>query len=349
MSLNFRAGRAVSVILGLVLTGSALGPPAQAGSDAGPAAANGSDRTAVAAETAPIVVAVSIDGLKSGAVRKLGRERTPVLHRLMAEGASTLNARSAREQTETLPNHTGMLTGRRITATHGGHGVTWNDARTDPATVHEAAGQQVESVFSTVGITGSPALFASKSKFSLFERSWADHLDSVTILGHNGNLVDAVRADLGEQTRVLRFVHLSKPDAVGHRYGFGSTKYFNAVAHTDTLLGRLVATIEEQGQADRTVLVVTADHGGRGFSHEDPRRLANYRVPFVVWGAGVARGADLYKLNPDYANPGRRRTGYATQPPPVRNGALANLVTDLLGLGPVPGSAINAEQDLDVS
>jgi len=70
------------------------------------------------------VVVVSIDGLMPRAIRELGREGTPNLHRLIAEGASTLNARTERELTITLPNHTGMVTGRRISAAHGGHGVT---------------------------------------------------------------------------------------------------------------------------------------------------------------------------------------------------------------------------------
>jgi hypothetical protein len=33
----------------------------------------------------------------------------------------------------------------------------------------------------------------------------------------------------------------------------------------------------------------------------------------------------------------------------VRNGDVANLATDLLGLGPVPGSELDAEQDLTVT
>ena len=65
------------------------------------------------------VVAISVDGLNPRAIRVLGRSRTPNFHRMMRQGASTLNARTARELTLTLPNHTGMLTGRRIDARRG--------------------------------------------------------------------------------------------------------------------------------------------------------------------------------------------------------------------------------------
>lgn len=333
--------RTLSALLGLALAGSVAAAPAHARVTPG-----------VGAESVPVdmVVAVSIDGLRSSALKQLGAERAPVLHRLVREGASTLNARTARELTDTLPNHTSMVTSRRIAAGRGGHGVTWNDERLDPPTVHDAAGEPVASAFSVIGTAGgTTGLFASKPKFSLFDRSWGEDLDEFVVNGHNGRLVRLVRADLRAHTRTFRFVHLSRPDVVGHRRGFRSSAYLDAVARTDVLLGRIVATLEDEGLAGGTVLLVTSDHGGGGGSHRDPTKLANYRVPFLAWGAGVATGADLYDLNPDYANPGRRRTGYATSPPPVRNGVLANLVTDLLELGPLPDSELDARQDLDLS
>ena len=84
------------------------------------------------------------------------------------------------------------------------------------------------------------------------------------------------------------------------------------------------------------MVVVTADHGGLGPSHLDPRRFANFRVPFLVWGAGVAAGADLYAINPTYADPGKARVGYDAALQPVRNGDVGNLVLDVLGLPPIP-------------
>jgi hypothetical protein len=128
-----------------------------------------------------------------------------------------------------------------------------------------------------------------------------------------------------------------------------SPQYLDAVRRTDQLLGRLVATIESRRRLARhIVLVVTADHGGKGVNHRDATKAYNYRVPFLVWGPGVRAGADLYDLNPDYAPPGRRRTHYSDEEQPVRNGAVANLATDLLGLGRVRGSEHDAAQDLDV-
>jgi predicted AlkP superfamily pyrophosphatase or phosphodiesterase len=315
-----------------------------------PAAKDAISVRSAAAPSVTTVIAVSIDGLNPSAIRKLGARGAPTLHRLIKRGASTLNARTERELTDTLPNHTGMVTSRRITAAKGGHGVTWNDDRKQPATVQEAAGHRVASVFSVIHRADlKTAMFASKTKFSLFERSWDRAIDRSTIRPANARLVRLLRHDIANKTRGFRFVHLSAPDVAGHAHGFMSPAYLDAVRATDRLLGKVVKSIQaDDTLAGNTVLVVTADHGGKGANHRDPTKLANYRIPFIVWGPGVDHGADLYDLNPDYADPGRKRTTYASGRQPVRNGDVANLVTDLLGLDPLAGSQLDSEQDLDV-
>ncbi len=320
----------------------ALGVPA---SGAVPASAPPAHRGAAAQH----VLAISVDGLNPQAIREL-RRRTPVLHRLQARGAGTLDARTEREMTVTLPNHVGMVTGRRVTARHGGHGVTWNDARLRPRTVEGAAGHPVRSVFTVVHAGGGQsAVFASKQKFTLFGRSWPRSVDRLVVRPDNARLVRAARRDLTRHGRAFTFVHLSLPDIVGHEAGFMSPRYLDAVARVDRLLGRLVRAVRRDADLRRdTAVILTADHGGRGPGHGDPTMLSSYRVPFLVWGAGVARGRGLYGLNPDYADPGRHRTRYSDRRQPVRNGDLANLATDLLGLPAVGGSEHDAGQDLDV-
>ena len=158
---------------------------------------------------------ISLDGLNPTALTRLGKRGTPVLHRMMRRGASTLNARTAYEMTVTLPNHTSMVTGRRIAAADGGHGVTWNDDRLTPRTVQAAAGGPVESVFTVVHDAGrQTALFASKTKFSLWQRSWPLALDQYAVELDNRRLTNAVRRDVRVNDRALTFVHLS-----GHRRG----------------------------------------------------------------------------------------------------------------------------------
>ena len=104
--------------------------PSVASAPAPPSASPGS--AGQPSESISHVVAISIDGLNPRAITELGPSGAPTFHRLMREGAFTLDARTEREQTRTLPNHTGMLTSRRIDASRGGHGVRYNKDRPPP-------------------------------------------------------------------------------------------------------------------------------------------------------------------------------------------------------------------------
>ncbi|GAA1476325.1 hypothetical protein GCM10009623_07710 [Nocardioides aestuarii] len=296
------------------------------------------------------VVVITLDGFGTYALRRLGPDRAPVLHRMLDRGAGTLDARTEREMTATLPNHTGMVTGRRIEADHGGHGVFWNDERLEPATVQEAAGHRVASMFSVVRADGGrPALFTSKPKLSLLDRSWPQGIARFVLEPNNDTLARMTRRDLRHRGRALTMLHLSWPDGAGHEHGFSSKAYLEACEHADQLVGTVLRTIRSKRSLRRhTAVVVTADHGGRGDGHDDPTKLANYRIPFVAWGAGVADGADLYDLNPDYRDPDHRRTRYQAARQPVRNGDVANVVVRLLGLDPVPGSRFGRDAALDL-
>ncbi len=287
------------------------------------------------------VVVVSIDGLGSASVTPA---LTPTLTRLLAEGAGTRNARTAVERTETLPNHTSMVTGRRIAAAAGGHGVTWN---TD---TDQRVPRGVSSVFEVIAEHGgSAAVVVGKGKFDLWPQSWPDGVDRFRLLPAPGAAVTAAVAEVGDRERDLTFLHLPGPDRAGHADGWGSPSYDAAVRRADASVSRLVTAIRaDPDLADEIVLVVTADHGGEPgtVGHADPRDPDDYTIPFVVWGAGVASG-DLYVLNPGYADPGTGRPSYDGAQP-VRNGDVANLVTGLLGVPPVPGSQLGTGPALRV-
>jgi predicted AlkP superfamily pyrophosphatase or phosphodiesterase len=307
------------------------------------------------------VVLVSVDGLNPDAIRQLGRTGAPTFYRLLDRGAATLNARTVHDSTQTLPNHTSMVTGRPVTAT-GGHRVTFNDD--NGSTVHARARTYVASAFDVVHDSGGrTALYSGKDKLDFLDRSWNATNGAVDRTGVNngrdkidvyrraapGVLTDALIAALRSAPPDFAMLHLRGPDTVGHAQGYMSRAYVNEVAATDRLIGRLLNAIAGRPSlASSTVVVVTSDHGGLGFSHADMTRRVNYTVPFFVWGRGVPAGANLYALNPDRADPRTSRPTYAASRQPIRNAEAGNLVTELLGLRAVPGSRINAAQTLDV-
>jgi predicted AlkP superfamily pyrophosphatase or phosphodiesterase len=368
---HLRSSLPAALVLVALLAGCQAAPPAPADDQAAArtptaTAPAGIDTAAAAARPSADnavdrVLAISVDGLNPAAIRRLGPSRTPAFHRLMREGASTLNARTAREQTRTLPNHTGMLTGRRIDDGNGGHGITFNSDT--GSTVHRAADRYVASMFDVVHDRGgSTAVFTAKKKFALYQRTWNGHgaqdrvgknhgrakIDRFTVDTNNTRLVGKLRGDLRRSPRELTFLHLSLPDQAGHAHGFMGKRYLTAVRQTDRLLGQILDTIDGRAALRRhTLVVLTADHGGSGGTHGTNSRLANYRVPFMAWGPGVAAGRNLYRLNSTYRSPGSARTSYSGKQP-IRNGDMANLVTDVLDLPRVPGSQFNRRRTLNV-
>ncbi len=105
--------------------------------------------------------------------------------------------------------------------------------------------------------------------------------------------------------------------------------YAFEVDHFDHHLGRMLAELEKRGELDRTLVIVTSDHGmpfprGKGGAYEDSNH-----VPFAaMWKAGIAK-------------PGRVIDDYVSfidlAPTFIE---LANLPWDQTGLAPSPGRSL---------
>ena len=300
-----------------------------------------------------IVVVISLDGFNPDALSELGASGTPALHRMIREGAATLGARTAYELTDTLPNHTGMMTGRPVSGRRGHH-VTFNSDSGQHLSA--VAGHYVRSLYDVAHDRGlGTALYTGKAKFAFFDRSWGPRWGARDRVGYdNGRdkiggfdvdtdadrLVTAFDHRLGTAPKRLSFLHIALPDIAGHAHGFMSAAYLRAVQHTDALVGRVLHTIDTHPWVRaRTDVILTADHGGKGPSHRDPTRFYNYRIPFIVWGRDAAAHADLYALNPHRERPGYTRPTYAGRQP-IRNMDVANLAMDLLGEPLVTGTPL---------
>jgi len=318
---------------------------------------------AAASQTADHVIHVSIDGLRPDIVAQLGAEHCPNLHRFIVSGVITMNARTDYDYTETLPGHACILTGRAVLG-EDGHGVDFNSDT--GGTVAGAHGSYVAGVFDVVHDSGmSTALYAGKSKFSLFDRSWdgtsgapdttgaddgRDKIDLYLYEWDTGTLFARWKADMSFLRWNYSFLHLRDPDSEGHAHGWTSRDYREAVMRCDRMLGEVFALVRADTALDgKTAVIVTSDHGGTGYSHGDPADPLNYTIPLFAAGPGIPAGTELYSLNDGVReDPGGGRPDYAASTQPVRNGGSANLALSLLGLGPVPGSTINPGRELAV-
>ncbi|MFQ5492490.1 MAG: alkaline phosphatase family protein [Phycisphaerae bacterium] len=326
------------------------------------------------------VIHISVDGLPAGLLHDLLANDSAGdfanFQRFVDEGATTFNARADHGNTTTLPNHTTMVTGRPVILVGRQpntieHGYIGNDMPDFDETLHNAGNAYlgyVASVFDVVHDHGlSTALYVSKSKFCLIDQTYngapnltgpiadSNKIDSfVTLAGGSpataSDLNAAYLADLAVEHFGYTLLHYRDPDTVGHLIGWGTDDWNDSVAAVDRYLGSLFKLIQRDPVlAGHTAIILTSDHGGSGIHHRDPTLPAHYTIPFFVWGPEVEAGADLYELNRrSRTNPGTDRPDYLSPDQPIRNGDAANLALNLLGLGPIPGSFINATQNLVV-
>jgi arylsulfatase A-like enzyme len=227
------------------------------------------------------VVVVSVDGLRPDAIGVYG---ATTLQRLMREGSFTLSA-STIHPSKTLPSHTSMLTGQPPEL----HGVLWNNVVTA-----DADSIDLPNIFSVARARGySTAAFFSKSKFQPLQLNGT--LDYSQAPGGLFGRWSSERtmSDVANYLETARpnvlFVHLTDPDAAGHRAGWMTDSYGRAVRNADNAINRLVGLAERTYGAGNFSLIVTADHGGHGYNHgsSDPRDVT---IPWIAWGQGVKPG-----------------------------------------------------------
>lgn len=314
------------------------------------------------------VLFISADGMRPDAVDVLGPDGAPAFHRLRKEGSHTSNARTDVTYTITLPNHSCMVTGRGVVGKEG-HGWISN---TDPKlgqNLHRNRNGYVASFFDVAHDHGlRTALYASKSKFSLYndsfdERNGAadatgadngrDKIDVYVADEDTAKLVDQLIASFASGPADLMMLHLRDCDSAGHAETWDlspGSPYLAALAKVDGLLGKLLDAIARSpAMKGDTWVVLTADHGGLAGTkgHGESKARDNYAIPFYVWGPGVLAGTELYALNAETRlDPGAANPPYDAAKAPIRNGDSGNLVLSLLKLPAIPGSTINAKQDL---
>lgn len=307
------------------------------------------------------VVLITVNGLRPSAIWETGDQGTPVLHRMIAEGASTLNARTDYHAVNRLANAVSMLTAREAKPATGGHGAGWH--KRDGSTLTQTAGHYVSSLMDVTHDFGrSTALFTTDRDMRLVRRSYNGHngaadvfqpdngrrkISQFTLAPDNRTVVAKTIARMRHSVPAFSFVQLDWAATQGERHGWHSKKYHRAVELTDSRIGQILDTLDSRPAGRHTVVIVTAERGGSLRRGNPAHQFDVYRVPVIATGPGVAAGADLYDLNPQLAYPHRDRASYAGAQP-VRTAYLANLVTRLLGEPPVPGGTMDPGQELSI-
>jgi arylsulfatase A-like enzyme len=214
------------------------------------------------------VILVIVDGLAAEAATP---ERMPRLAAAAWERGSWLTADGVMPA-RTNPNHASLLTGTEPDA----HGITgnWYWDGTAEREMGDPALLEVETVFTAVerqrpALTTATA-FAKAKLRRLFgaapgrqsspDVSWRPADDDL-YAASDAETMSGFRGLVRTYRPAFAVVALADVDAVGHRDGPEAPSYGAAVENVDRLIGTLVDDLRETGRWNRSIVVVTADHG----------------------------------------------------------------------------------------
>jgi choline-sulfatase len=269
------------------------------------------------------VVLVTLDTLRADRLGCYGFRgvETPHLDALARDGV--LFEQATATVPLTLPSHASILTGL-LPPRHGvrdNGGFFLDEARTTLAERFRAKG------YATAGFVGAWVL---ESRWGLAQGfdTYSDHFGRDQLQRRGDEVVGDALAwiDSVRDRKFFAWVHLYDPHLPydppePYRSRYAGQPYLGELAFTDAQVGRLVARLRERGLLDRTVVVVTADHGEGLGDHGEPNH------GLFVYDSTVA--VPLLIRTP-WGNKGRSRT--------QTSGAdLFPTLLDLAGLGPEAG------------
>jgi arylsulfatase A-like enzyme/Flp pilus assembly protein TadD len=250
------------------------------------------------------VLLITVDTLRADRVGVYGRTTgfTPTLDRLANEG---LRFDAVRTHVPlTLPSHASLMTSRIPPR----HGVRDNGAysldQSQPtlATALKSAGYRTAAF---VGAFVLDARFGLGKGFDLYDDQYGARptMGRVEVVERRAEEVTTRAASWirAAQAPWFAWVHVydphepyAPPEPFASRHA--SAPYDGEVAYTDMALGRLIGDLQPAGRLERTVIIVTSDHGeGLGDHGERTHGLFAYdstlHVPLIVWCANWIRPA----------------------------------------------------------
>jgi len=120
-----------------------------------------------------------------------------------------------------------------------------------------------------------------------FSTENADYLDKWVLDQFETFITNSSNIDELDDDGVILFLHLLGSDTNGHAHKPHSNQYKENVNVVDGITKRVEELVKKRFRDDKTVFIVTADHGmtdwgshGAGSEHET-------LTPFLTWGAGI--------------------------------------------------------------
>ena len=226
------------------------------------------------------VLLISIDGFRADAVMNSDRGRA------LAARAAYSTAVTTVMPSVTLPCHMSMFYSVPPTV-HGVSTNTYTPSETLGQGITEAlaeAGRSAAIFYNwyQIGDVTTPAAGALSTYIGGETNGWEE---ANTMIG------DACIAHLTDDPADFVFLYLGFLDEWGHRYGWLSAEYYDALDKSLALVERVIASLPE----DYTV-IITSDHGGHGNGHGS-ELAEDMTIPQFYLGRRFTAGRDLGQVS----------------------------------------------------
>lgn len=236
-------------------------------------------------------------GLDGWAANTYGQSDMPFVKQLASEGAMTLEKRSV------LPSSSAvnwasifMGVGPEI------HGYLQWGSQT-PELEQPSGATAVNNTFPTVFQLAR--LQHPQARLALMaEWGGIKHLVDTLSLDHfeepGPDIIAARAADYIKANRPeLMAIVFDRPDHPGHDNGWGSPEYYETMTRLDSCIAVIYKAIEDAGIADDTIVIITADHGGKNKDHGGTS-MSEMLSPLIIHGPGVRKGTTITDLVMSY-------------------------------------------------
>jgi predicted AlkP superfamily pyrophosphatase or phosphodiesterase len=223
-------------------------------------------------------ILIIIDGCRADALQQAS---TPNIDRMAANGASTLNCTTVAPPI-TLPAHFSIFTSQKPIS----HNVLTNTGCPAPSPSATTIFEQVK----TFGKTNS-AIYTWEYLRNLSPPGSLDYSFYLTTTDcKNGDLKVATTAVdcLRRFKPDFYFVYLEGVDQTGHKSGWMSKAYFEALEQADTAVGIILEALSVTGADADTTIILHSDHGGKDNHHQEiiPENLI---VPWMACGPNIRK------------------------------------------------------------
>jgi predicted AlkP superfamily pyrophosphatase or phosphodiesterase len=277
------------------------------------------------AQAANHVVVISLDGFAGWALDDPYLP-VPTLRRLATAGAVAKGMRPV-DPTVTWANHTSMVTG----VPPARHGVIYNGLlireagvppRVEPwrdkselvhaRTLYDAAHERglTTAQVDWVAIQNAPTItwefperpdpkgvIAQEAvKTGILSQADLETFHTKNILWRDHIWTQAAAHILRQHVPNLLLFHLLNLDSTQHRYGPRTPAAMDAMAHLDSQVATIVATLEKTGLLANTTLFVVSDHGFKAVKRQIRPNVVFAKAGLITVEGGKITGARVYSV-----------------------------------------------------